>query len=184
MKLQVQSKVEIAVLVVALSVFGSALHAATKATVTAPKGFADGIKKIALVTAQCAPQLDCPDVLRRVTATMKSELKLDFVIVADTHVREALFKLGASSFSKEHRAALGESLGLDALLEIDIPFAERGDGYGGRQGSETKVELRLVRPGGELLMSGSGFTRVKNVVSSPERVADLTVKEILKKAFP
>jgi len=173
----------VAILALALFVVGSPLLAATKTTVTAPKDFATGINRIALVADQCAPQLDCPDVLRRVTATMKSELKLEFVIVADTHVREALFKLGATSFSKEHRAALGEALNLDALMEIDVPFAERGDGYGGRQGSETKVEIRLVKPTGEVLMAGSGFGRPNNVVTSPERVADRTIKEILEKAF-
>lgn len=162
---------------------GDALLAATKVTVTAPSGFADGITRIALVTPACAPQLDCPDVVRRVTATLKAELKLKLEIVADSRVREELFKMGATEFSAEHREALAKALDLDALLEIDIPFAERGDGYGGRQGSETKVAVRLVRPTGEILMSGSGFGRPVNVVTSPERVADRTVKEILAKAF-
>ncbi len=166
-----------------LALASESLLAGTKVTVTAPSGFAEGISRIALVTPNCAPQLDCPDVVKRVTATIKAELKLSFAIVADSRVREELFKLGATEFRSEHREALARALDLQALLEIDIPFAERGDGYGGRQGSETKVELRLVRPSGEILMSGIGFGRPMNVVTSPERVADRTAKEILEKAF-
>lgn len=160
-----------------------ALLASTKVTVTAPSGFAAGISRIALVTPACAPQLDCPEVIKRVTSTMNAELRLGFEIVADSLVREELLKMGATEFKSEHREALAHALNLNALLEIDIPFAERGDGYGGRQGSETKVDVRLVRPSGEILMSGTGFGRPMNVVTSPERVADRTVKEILEKAF-
>jgi hypothetical protein len=32
-------------------------------------------------------------------------------------------------------------------------------------------------------MTGTGFGRPRNVVTSPERVADRTLKEILEKAF-
>lgn len=161
----------------------SPLMASTKVTVTAPTGFAEGVKRVALVTSTCAPQLDCPDVLRRVAATIKTELKLDLQIVSDSAVREALFKMGATEYSEQYRADLAKSLEIDALFEIQIPFAERGDGYGGRQGSESKVDLRLVKPSGEILMSGTGFGRPRNVVTSPERVADRTIKEMLEKAF-
>ena len=169
---------------VALVLLGAGtLEASTKVTVTAPEGFADGIVRVALVAAECAPELDCPSVLARLASTMKGELKLPLKIVDDGAVRTALFKKGATDYSESHRAELAEALSLDAIFEIRIPFAERGDGWGGRQGSESKVELRLVKPSGEILMSGTGFGRPVNVVTSPERVADRTLKEILEKAF-
>ena len=163
---------------------GDVLPARTKVTVTAPAGFAEGIKRIALVTPVCAPQLDCPDVIKRVTGTIQAELDLELVIVPDARVRDELFKKGATDFTPEHREELANALELDAFLEIDVLFANRGDGYGGRKGSESKVAVRLVKPTGEILMSGSGFGRPMNVVTSPERVADRTVKEILERAFP
>ena len=175
--------VRVALTVALLCVGQGSLMASTKVTVTAPTGFADGVKRVALVTTGCAPQLDCPDVLKRAAGTIKSELKLDLQIVSDSAVREALFKMGSTEYSEQHRADLAKSLEVDALFEIQIPFAERGDGYGGRQGSESKVELRLVKPSGEILMSGTGFGRPRNVVTSPERVADRTIKEILERAF-
>lgn len=161
----------------------SPLFAGTTVTVTAPKGFADGLHRVALVVDQCVPEVDCSDVGRRATATIVAELKLPLSFVSEAQVREALFKMGATSYSKERRADLATALSADAILEIDIPFAERGDGYGGRQGSEAKVEVRLVKASGEILMSGSGLGRPTNVVTSPERVADRTIKEILQKAF-
>lgn len=167
-----------------LATFGAGkLGASTKVTVTAPEGLAEGIVKVALVSVECAPQLDCPSVLERVTATIRAELKLALKIAHGPSVREALFKLGATDYTESHREDLAKALSLDAILEIRIPFAERGDGYGGRQGSESKVELRLVKPSGEILMSGTGFGRPMNVVTSPERVADRTIKLILEKAF-
>jgi hypothetical protein len=171
-------------IVLALVILRSgSLNASTKVTVTAPDGFAEGIVKVALVAAECAPELDCPSVLARLASTMKGELKLPFKIVDDSAVRNVLFKKGATEYSESHRAELAEALSLDALFEIRIPFANRGDGFGGRQGSESKVELRLVKPSGEILMTGTGFGRPMNVVTSPERVADRTLKEILEKAF-
>jgi hypothetical protein len=171
-------------IVLALVILPSgSLNASTKVTVTAPEGFADGIVRVALVAAECAPELDCPSVLARLASTMKGELKLPLKIVDDSAVRGALFKKGATEYSESHRAELAEALALDAIFEIRIPFANRGDGFGGRQGSESKVELRLVKPSGEILMSGTGFGRPMNVVTSPERVADRTLKEILEKAF-
>jgi hypothetical protein len=71
-----------------------AMNASTKVTVTAPDGFAEGIGRVALVAAECAPQLDCPDVLKRVAATIKAELKLALKLAGDDAVRDALFKMG------------------------------------------------------------------------------------------
>lgn len=169
--------------IVLVTLGAGTLEASTKVTVTAPDGFAEGIGKVALVTVECAPQLDCPDVLARVTATIRAELKLALKIAHGPAVREALFKLGATEYTESQREDLAKALALDAFLEIRIPFAERGDGYGGRQGSESKVDLRLVKPSGEILMSGTGFGRPLNVVTSPERVADRTIKAILERAF-
>lgn len=159
------------------------LQASTKVTLTAPDGFANGIVRVALVAAECAPELDCPDVLHRVLSTIRTELKLPLKIADETKVREALFKMGATEFSETQRENLAKALEVDAFFEIRIPFAARGDGYGGSKGSESKVELRLVKPSGEILMSGTGFGRPMNVVTSPERVADRTIKEILEAAF-
>lgn len=175
--------VHIGFLLALLLPFAGDLNASTKVTVTAPDGFADGIVRVAIVTMDCAPQLDCPDVVHRVTTTIRTELKLALKIADETAVRKALFELGATEYDASRREALAKALSVDAFLEISIPFAERGDGYGGRHGSESKVEVRLVKTSGEILMAGTGFGRPMNVVTSPERVADRTIKEILEQAF-
>lgn len=171
-----------ALLLAASSLAGPAL-ASTKVSVTAPEGFSRGVETIAIVVSECAPELDCPDVVSRVAQTIKSELKLNLSLVPQQKVQETLFAAGSTEYKQEHRLLLAERLTLDAILEIDIPFAVRGEGYGGRKGSESKVEVRLVKPTGEILMAGTGFGRPMNVVTSPERVADRTVKELLGEAF-
>ena len=109
--------------------------------------------------------------------------KPSFAIVPPARVREALFAAGASELTDELRAALLDELGADGVLEIRVPFANRGDGFGGRRRSEARVEVRLVARDGRLLMTGRGTGRPKNVVSGSERVAATVVEKILVKAF-
>jgi hypothetical protein len=65
-----------------------------------------------------------------------------------------------------------------------VPFANRGDGFGGHRRSEVRVEVRLVSRDGALRMSGRGTGRPKNVVSGTERVAGTVIEKILGRAFP
>jgi len=85
-----QASIRLGAAILSVVLAGGALQARTKVAVTAPDGFSDGIDRIALVAQVCAPQLDCPDVIKRVTATVKTELKLKFEVVTDTRVREEL----------------------------------------------------------------------------------------------
>jgi hypothetical protein len=156
--------------------------AAFEVNVTAPPGFADGVKRIAVVTVLCHEMLNCPQIEQTVVAKL-AQMNLGITAVSGTEVRRVLFAKGETAYRTELREQLAADLQLDALMELEIPYGKRGEGYGGRRGSEVKVDLRLVRPTGAILMHGTGTGRPKNVVSSPERVAGNVVEKILERAF-
>lgn len=154
-----------------------------KATVTKAEGFdAETVSKVVVVTRQCHAVVDCSAIERKIAAEIHA-LDLPFTPVPELLVRQFLFDRGTTELTKELRTELAEEFGADALLEVSVPYAEKGDGFGGRRGSQVKVEIYLVRPGGEILVHGVGTGRPKNVVSGPERVAGNIAERILKKAF-
>jgi hypothetical protein len=167
----------------ALLVLGAvAAHGDFDAEVTAPPGFADGLGRVAVLAVACHESVDCAQV-EDAAAEELANRRPPFAIVPPARVREALFAAGASELTDELRAALLDELGADGVLEIRVPFANRGDGFGGRRRSEARVEVRLVARDGRLLMTGRGTGRPKNVVSGSERVAATVVEKILVKAF-
>ena len=76
---------------------------------------------------------------------------------------------------------LAEAFGADALVELELVHGEARSL--GRRGSEVTVKMRIVTPGGEILMLGNGAGRALNTVSSPESIAQETFERILRKAF-
>lgn len=167
--------------------FAAPALAGTNVSVTAPKGFSEGVERIAIVTTSCAPQLDCPKMVQFVRAEITG-LNIDAKVVAEFLVKQELFKLGEAEYAEESREPLCEALELDAVLEIDVLFAERGHwnpltGKGDNKNSGSKVAVRLVKPDGELLFAGTGFGGTVNVNVGPERVASRVVRDILKWAY-
>jgi len=140
------------------------------------------LEKIAIVTVECAEVVECSAIERKAYREAMT-MRLGFRIATEKQVREALFSGGHTEYSTELRGFLVEELGLDGVLELKIPFAKRGEGYGGRRGSEAKVEMVLVNPEGAILLHGVGVGRPKLVVTSPERVAGNVVERLLEKAF-
>jgi len=153
------------------------------ADVTAPKDFAAGLTRVAVIAVECHEAVDCGQV-EDAAAEELVNLKPGFAVVPTSAVRQELFARGVTSMTPELRGPVLEKLGADAVLEIRVPFANRGDGFGGRRRSEARVELRLVTADGALRMSGRGSGRPKNVVSGTERVASTVIEHILAKAFP
>lgn len=159
------------------------LLAAFRTTVTKSEDFEQAvISRVATVTLECDRTVDCAAIERKVNNEAR-KLKLPFQLVIERLVRQALFSQGHTEYTPEVRASLAAELEVDALIELKIPFAERGEGFGGRRGSQVTVELFLVRPNGEILLHAVGTGRPKNVVTAPERVAGNLVERILKKAF-
>ncbi|MCH9651678.1 MAG: hypothetical protein K0U98_25855 [Deltaproteobacteria bacterium] len=157
--------------------------AAFRTTVTKSDDFKQvELSRVAVVTAECYKTVDCSAIERKVYAEAL-KMKVRFKVVPESRVRDSLFSQGHTKYNIDLRQALADSLDLDGLIELRIPFAEKGDGYGGRKGSEVKVELLLIRPDGGILIHGVGTGRPANVVTSPERVAGNLVEKILKKAF-
>lgn len=150
--------------------------------VTAPEGFADGLTRVLVLAVECDESVDCGQVEER-TVTELRRLHPGFEVVAPERLRRALFALGRTAYAEDVRGRLIEELEVDGILEVRIPFGNRGDGFGGRRRSEARVELRLVSPDGTLRMSGDGTGRPKNVVSGTERVAGTVIEKILAEAF-
>lgn len=157
------------------------LNAAFKTTVNTKPGFREPLK-VAVVVAQCQPSMDCADLGGRGSAAATTVMK-EWTVIPSARSRQALFEQGKESYSVEDRESLATMLKADALLEIVVQSAATGDGYGGLRGSDVNLLIRLVRPGGELLLQGSGAGRPMNVVTSPERVGATVIEKILKDAI-
>jgi hypothetical protein len=128
---------------VLLALWAAVALAAFEVNVTAPPGFADGVKRIAVVTATCHEMLNCPQIEQTVVAKL-AQMNLGIAVVSEAEVRRVLFAKGETAYRTELREQLAGDLQLDALMELEIPYGKRGEGYGGRRGSEVKVDLRLV----------------------------------------
>ena len=151
--------------------------------VNAPRDFAAGLARVAVVAVDCHDAVDCNEV-EDAAAEELTNVAPGFAVVPPQAIRDELFARGATSLSAELRPAVLEKVGADAVFEVRVPFANRGDGFGGRRRSEVRVEVRLVGLDGTLRMSGRGTGRPKNVVSGTERVAATVIEKILARAFP
>jgi hypothetical protein len=159
-------------------------HAAIKATVTKSKDLKlDELRIVAVVTTQCHEVMDCANLERRIADELSNIAGITFRTVPESAQREFLFSKGATEYTPELREALAVHFEVDAFMELSIPFAEKGDGPFGQRKSRVKVELRLTKLDGGILLHGVGTGRPLNVVTSPERVAGNVVEEILEEAF-
>jgi|GEM_PF-6620305 len=153
------------------------------ATVTKAPGFDPAsISKVLVVTRECHEVVDCSEIERQIVGAVV-ELGAPFSTVPEVAVRQHLFAQGMIEYDPEMRQELAEEFGADAVIELVVPFAERGDGFGGKRRSSVKVEIFMLRPDGAILLHGTGTGRPKNVVSGPERVSGNIVEKILKDAF-
>ncbi len=159
----------------ALSAAGA--FAANKVTVTRADAFATTkLTTVAVVTAECHEVVDCSRIQQKVIAGFGK--KHGFTFVPDYKVRKALIDLGYTEYDRSLRAELAQSLGVDGFFELVVPHAERADGFGGREGSQVKLEMTVLGANGELLAHGVGTGRPQNVVTGPERVAGNIAEQI------
>ncbi len=165
-----------------LSLAAGAARADFDAEVTASPDFTAGLRRVAVIAVACHESVDCTQV-EDAAAEELTGRKPGFEVVSPSAIRDELFARGATELSDDLRPAILEKLGVDGVLEIRVPFANRGDGFGGKRRSEARVEVRLVTREGELRMSGRGSGRPKNVVSGTERVVGTVIEKILLKAF-
>ena len=143
------------------------------------KGFAHGVSRVVLVTASCHEAMNCQEMEQQLAGELP-RLKLPFVVIVGDPVRRALFDLGAEAYSSTLREQLAAELEAEALLEVEVPFAENRTIT--VRGSEARVKVRLVRPDGKILMVGEGAGRAINTLSYPESVARATIVKVLEEA--
>lgn len=172
----------VALLVILLAATSTSVHADFDAEVSKSPDFASGISTVAIVTVACHESVDCAQVEDRVAEDL-GDRQLGLRVVPPRAMRQALFARGSTSMTEDVRGQVLDEVGADAVLEISIPFANRGDGFAGHRRSEVRVEIRLVTRSGELRLSGRGSGRPKNVVSGTERVAGTVLEKIFDRAF-
>jgi hypothetical protein len=136
------------------------------------------LQKVAVVTTACSDNVNCEDVERAVAAQFAGS-KLKLKSAAQPLVHKALFDMGLTAYDPERRAELATALGVDAFVELKVPFGARPDGFGGRQGAEVKLELTVVGADGTLIGHGSGTGRPMNVVQSAETVAGTIARKMI-----
>lgn len=154
-------------------------HAAYKVSFTAAEGFPSGLKKVAIVTVDCHEMLNCREIERRLSLDLRA-LVPGFWVATDKDVHEALFNLGAASYDEPLRTELCKSLDADAVIELDVPYGEKG--VYGQNTTKSKVFVRIMSKEGEILLTGEGSGR-GSTVSTPEGVAAKTALKLLKQAL-
>jgi hypothetical protein len=159
----------------------SALNASFKVDVNTKPGFLEPMT-VAVVVAQCQPAMNCTDLANRASTIVATVMK-NWRVVPKERVRQALFEQEKDSYSADDRESLAAALEAEAFFEVAVQSAATGDGNGGLKGSEVNLIVRLVRPGGQLLLQGSGAGRPRNVVTSPERVGANVIEKILEAAL-
>lgn len=159
-----------------------AAQARYKVTVEAPEGFAKDLSRVAVAPGVCHEMLNCGEVAEKATLVLQA-MQPGFRVVRQSEVRKTLFALGQTHYSPEFREELMKRLELDGLFELDVPHGAKGQAGFTPRGSETKVELRLVKRDGALLMFGTAAGRAGNALSSPENTARVAIKKLLKEAF-
>lgn len=132
------------------------------------------------MTVACHEALHCGRIEDRVQLEV-ADLGRGLIVVPPVTVRAALFRHGVTAYDPELRAELAAELDVDALVELDVPFGEKG--VVGERGSQVKVELRLVSPAGAILAHGVGTARIRNTLTGPERAAGNVVAALLAKVF-
>lgn len=169
-------------LIAATILLAGVAEARTNLSIHQPSGFdATEIQRVAIVVSDCHEVVDCHEVTRQAAEAFR--LRSDLSVVLPNRTRDFLFENGSTAYDAELRGALFEEFGLDALVELEIPFAERGDGFGGTRRSSLRVDVTLVSEDGRILMSATGTRRPKNVVSGPERVLGKILEEFVDRVF-
>lgn len=151
-----------------------------KVDVTTKPGFGEHLSKVVVVTVICHERLDCRDIERKIGAKIP-DIAPKLIVVPIDQVSQALLEVGKTKYEPSLRQQLLSKFAADAVLEVDVPYGEKG--VFGWKGSESAVSLRLIATDGTLLLAGQGSGRARNTLSSPENIAREIAERILDKAF-
>ena len=158
----------------------AALASGYKDSVVAPKGWSDGIDRIAVFVTTGNEVINASEVESQVEAQLAAAKKLPFTVLARSLKMERLMALGLDSYDEARRAEILEALGVSAVLLMEIPHA--GQSQFGREGAEVRVVLRLVEKDGKIRMRGESSGKAWNTASSPENIARHAALRVLGKA--
>ncbi|MEO8275136.1 MAG: hypothetical protein ABI639_02895 [Thermoanaerobaculia bacterium] len=161
-------------------VANAVLASGYKDTVVAPKGWADGLDRIAVFVTQGNEVINSSEVESQVESTLAATRKLPFRTVVSSVKMERLMAMGLDRYDDSRRAEALTALGVSAVLLIDIPHA--GQSQFGKEGAEVHVILRVVAADGKILMRGESSGKAWNTASSPENIARHAILRVLGKA--
>ena len=149
-------------------------------TVVAPKGWNEGVERIAVFVTQGNEVINASQVESQVESQLAATSKLPFRVVVPSVKMERMMALGLDRFDDARRGEIMTALGVSAVLLIDIPHA--GQSQFGKEGAEVHVILRLVAADGKILMRGESSGKAWNTASSPENIARHAALRVLGKA--
>ena len=159
---------------------GAAFASGYKDTVVAPKGWSEGVERIAVFVTQGNEVINASQVESQLESQLAATSKLPFRVVVPSVKMERLMALGLDRYDDARRGEIIAALGVSALLLIDIPHA--GQSQFGKEGAEVHVILRLVATDGKILMRGESSGKAWNTASSPENIARHAALRVLGKA--
>lgn len=151
-----------------------------KDTVVAPKGWSEGVERIAVFVTQGNEVINASQVESQVESQLAATSKLPFRVVVPSVKMERMMAMGLDRFDDARRGEIMTALGVSAVLLIDIPHA--GQSQFGKEGAEVHVILRLVAADGKILMRGESSGKAWNTASSPENIARHAALRVLGKA--
>ncbi|MEO8198754.1 MAG: hypothetical protein ABI689_18725 [Thermoanaerobaculia bacterium] len=146
----------------------------------APKGWSEGVERIAVFVIQGNEVINASEVEAQVESQLAATSKLPFRVVVPSVKMERMMALGLDRFDDSRRAEIMSALGVSGVLLIEIPHA--GQSQFGREGAEVHVILRMVAADGRILMRGESSGKAWNTASSPENIARHAVLRVLGKA--
>ncbi len=166
--------------------------------VTKVPGFTDVVGTIAVLPANCPPQVDCVQLDVKIAEALSRYSQIR--TIDSKKISQAMLELGLQNVGEHQIAQLAEKVGADSVLIIQIPYSGveaigwYGQGqkmkgtntysmYGGASKvSKGALEVRLVSAQtGRPLMVGKGFA--KSGWRKAEGVLVKTFRKILEEAF-
>lgn len=167
-------------LAVVLSFVAMTAHGQIRGGMSLQPGFADGLDRIAIVTEDCVPTIDCGRAENLVFAALRRIDPLPFTVEAPAVTRSRLMDAGLVQYDAGESAKLVELLGVDGFLVVRVLAAERESLPAGGSTSRVRVEVHFTRAAdGRVAGSGGGGGQTM----APGTTIDQAVAETIERIF-
>ena len=151
-----------------------------KDTVVAPKGWSDGLERVAVFVTRANTVVNASEVESQVESKLAASTKLPFRVVMGTRKAEQMMALGLDSYDDSRRQEILEALQASAVLLVDIAHSAHAEAT--VKGAEVHVIVRVVAADGKIRMRGESSGQAWNTLSAPENIARHSTLRLIGKA--